>query len=233
MMFQNAALTVGLVSAALVGLVAAVDETTNPERIAQLVAANSHLDQQAILGDDLDWHFDFTRNKNYNFAPGGVANMNAATFPAAKIGGMTSEHPPAAHLLFCIHGNRAPADHHRLALSGNAQPGPLLDAPTALAPERGQLRRGRLGQHHHVHVPRERRPAGHAGLDPGPRHHLPAGFDAHDDEHWCVCDALFSFFPSLFPSPPFCSQSRRTSHECNPPSKAEQEIQSNYQNLLR
>jgi hypothetical protein len=103
MMFQNAALTVGLVSAALVGLVAAVDETTNPERIAQLVAANSHLDQQAILSDDLDWHFDFTRNKNYNFAPGGVANMNAATFPAAKMGGMTSEHPPAAHLLFCIH----------------------------------------------------------------------------------------------------------------------------------
>ena len=112
-MFQNAALTVGLAFAALVGFVAAVDETTNPGRIAQLIAANSHLDQQAILKDDSDWHFDFTENKNYNFAPGGVANMNAATFPAAKIGGMTSECSSAAHLLFCIYKNHASADHHR------------------------------------------------------------------------------------------------------------------------
>ena len=186
-MFQHAALTVGLVFAALIGFAAAVDETLNPQRIAQLIAANSHLDQQAILKDDSDWHFDFTENKNYNFAPGGVANMNAATFPAAKIGGMTSECSSAAHLLFCIQRNRTPADHHRLASSGHVELGPLLDATTPLPPERGQLRRGRLGQHHHVHVPGERRPAGHAGLDAGPRHHFPAGFDAHDDEYWCVC----------------------------------------------
>jgi hypothetical protein len=112
-MFQHAALTMGLIFATLFGFVAAVDETTNPGRIAQLIAANSHLDQQAILKDDSDWHFDFTENKNYNFAPGGVANMNAATFPAAKIGGMTSECSSAAHLLFCIHENHTPADHHR------------------------------------------------------------------------------------------------------------------------
>ena len=93
----------GLIFATLFGFVAAVDETTNPGRIAQLIAANSHLDQQAILKDDSDWHFDFTENKNYNFAPGGVANMNAATFPAAKIGGMTSESSSATHSLFCIH----------------------------------------------------------------------------------------------------------------------------------
>jgi hypothetical protein len=91
MMFQHAAPTVGIILAALAGLAAAVDETSNPQQIAQLIAANSHLDQQAILKEDVDWHFDFTTSKNYNFAPGGVANMNAATFPAAKIGGMTSE----------------------------------------------------------------------------------------------------------------------------------------------
>jgi hypothetical protein len=90
-MFQHAALTVVLILAALTGFVAAVDETLDPGRIAQLITANSHLDQQAILSDDKDYHYDFTKNKNYNFAPGGVANMNAATFPAAKIGGMTSE----------------------------------------------------------------------------------------------------------------------------------------------
>jgi hypothetical protein len=67
-----------------------------------LVTANSHLDQQAILKDDADYHFDFTKNKNYNFAPGGVANMNAATFPAAKIGGMTSEFFFSDTLPFCI-----------------------------------------------------------------------------------------------------------------------------------
>lgn len=89
MMFQRAALTVGVLFASLAGLVAAVDETLDPELIAKLITANSHLDQQALLEDDKDWHFDFTSSKNYNFAPGGVANMNAATFPAAKIGGMT------------------------------------------------------------------------------------------------------------------------------------------------
>jgi hypothetical protein len=206
-MFQHAALTMGLIFATLFGFVAAVDETTNPGRIAQLIAANSHLDQQAILKDDSDWHFDFTENKNYNFAPGGVANMNAATFPAAKIGGMTSECSSAAHLLFCIHENHTPADHHRPNFSGHVELGPLLDATTALPPERGQLRRRRLGQHHHVHVPGERRPAGHAGLDPGPRNHLPASFHAHDDEHRYV------FLPLVIPlSASFTPFPRLTSH---------------------
>jgi len=91
MMFQHAALTVGIVLVTLAGLAAAVDETSDAPKIARLITANSHLDEQAILSDDKDYHYDFTKNKNYNFAPGGVANMNADTFPAAKIGGMTSE----------------------------------------------------------------------------------------------------------------------------------------------
>ena len=96
MMFQHAALTVGLIFATLTGSVAAVDETLDAGLIARLITANSHLDQQAILEDDKDYHYDFTQNKNYNFAPGGVANMNAATLPAAKIGGMTSESSSAS-----------------------------------------------------------------------------------------------------------------------------------------
>jgi hypothetical protein len=74
--------------------VLAVDVTENPDLIARLITANSQLDRLALLPDDAkDWHFDFTSKKNYNFAPGGVVNMNAATFPAAKGNRMTSECP--------------------------------------------------------------------------------------------------------------------------------------------
>ena len=66
------------------------DVTSNPDLIAKLITANSQLDRLALLpDDDKDWHFDFTAQKNYNFAPGGVVNMNAATFPAAKGNRMT------------------------------------------------------------------------------------------------------------------------------------------------
>jgi hypothetical protein len=72
--------------------VSAVDITSNPDLIAKLITANSQLDRLALLPDDAkDWHFDFTSQKNYNFAPGGVVNMNAATFPAAKGNRMTCE----------------------------------------------------------------------------------------------------------------------------------------------
>ena len=91
-MFQHAALIAGLIFATLAGTVVAVDVTKDPELIAKLITANSHLDQQALLEGNEAWHFDFTTSKNYNFAPGGVANMNAATFPAAKTGGMTREY---------------------------------------------------------------------------------------------------------------------------------------------
>jgi hypothetical protein len=72
--------------------VSAVDVTSNPDLIARLITANSQLDRLALLPDDAkDWRFDFTSQKNYNFAPGGVVNMNAATFPAAKGNRMTCE----------------------------------------------------------------------------------------------------------------------------------------------
>lgn len=74
----------------LVKPILAVDITSNPDLIAKLITANSQLDRLALLPDDAkDWHFDFTIQKNYNFAPGGVVNMNAATFPAAKGNRMT------------------------------------------------------------------------------------------------------------------------------------------------
>jgi hypothetical protein len=84
-MFAHALLAVALALS-----VSAVDVTSNPDLISKLITANSQLDRLALLPDDAkDWHFDFTSQKNYNFAPGGVVNMNAATFPAAKGNRMT------------------------------------------------------------------------------------------------------------------------------------------------
>jgi hypothetical protein len=81
-----------LLAVALALSVSAVDVTLNPDLISKLITANSQLDRLALLPDDAkDWHFDFTSQKNYNFAPGGVVNMNAATFPAAEGNRMTCE----------------------------------------------------------------------------------------------------------------------------------------------
>ena len=86
-MFAYALLAITLALSA-----SAVDVTLNPDLIAKLITANSQLDRLALLPDDAkDWHFDFTAQKNYIFAPGGVVNMNAATFPAAKGNRMTCE----------------------------------------------------------------------------------------------------------------------------------------------
>ena len=72
--------------------VAAVDKTRDPAMIAHLATAATQLDRLNLLSSDKDWLFDFTiQQPNYNFAPGGVVNMNAATFPAAKGNGMTRE----------------------------------------------------------------------------------------------------------------------------------------------
>lgn len=86
------AILVMLSSLLLANLASAVDVTSNPDLIAKLITSNSQLDRLALLPDDAkDWHFDFTVQKNYNFAPGGVVNMNSATFPVAKGNGMTCE----------------------------------------------------------------------------------------------------------------------------------------------
>ena len=73
-------------------LVAAIDETKSPDLIARLTTAATHLDRQALLQSDKDWLFDFNEQQPfYNFAPGGVINMNAASFPAARGNGMTRQ----------------------------------------------------------------------------------------------------------------------------------------------
>lgn len=91
-MFRNLGLAASLTLAALTQSVHAVDKTRDPELIAKLITANSQLDRLDLLGSDEDWFFDFNiQQPFYNFAPGGVVNMNSATFPAAKGNGMTSK----------------------------------------------------------------------------------------------------------------------------------------------
>ena len=88
MYFQLA--TVGLLLLARES--AAVDVTRDPSLDASLVTAATQLDRLALLSSNNDWLFDFTiQEPYYNFAPGGVTNMNAATFPAATGNGMTSK----------------------------------------------------------------------------------------------------------------------------------------------
>jgi hypothetical protein len=72
--------------------------------------------------------------------------------------------------------------HH----SCNAQPRPLLDAATALARARHQLRRRGARQHDDVHVRGERGAAGDAGAHAGHGDDFPAGEHAYDDEHGYV-----------------------------------------------
>lgn len=91
-MFRRAALAAGVILAAWTQHATAVDVTKDPKLIEKLITANSQLDRLALLKTDEDWFFDFTLQQPfYNFAPGGVVNMNAATFPAAKGNGMTCE----------------------------------------------------------------------------------------------------------------------------------------------
>lgn len=81
-----------LIFGALVQHVAAIDKVRDPSLDAKLGSAATQLDRLTLLPSDKDWLFDFTSQQPYyNFAPGGVTNMNAATFPAAKGHGMTSE----------------------------------------------------------------------------------------------------------------------------------------------
>jgi hypothetical protein len=72
----------------------AVGTTSNPELIAKLGSSASQLDRPALLPNNADWLFDFSaQNSTYTFSPGGVTNMNAANFPAAKGHGLTRTCP--------------------------------------------------------------------------------------------------------------------------------------------
>lgn len=140
-MYGHAALAASVILAALTQHATAVDKTKDPDLIAKLITANSQLDRLALLPSDDDWHFDFTvQQPNYNFAPGGVVNMNSATFPAAKGNGMTCEsrRVPSgdARPFSSLHGWAADTNS-----SGDVEPRTLLDAASALPPAGHQLRR--------------------------------------------------------------------------------------------
>jgi len=119
-MYTHAALAAGLFLIGFTQHAVAVDKTRDPSLDANLVTAATQLDRLALLPSDDDWLFDFTiQQPFYNFAPGGVTNMNAATFPAAKGNGMTLAmlnlgpcamlpphyHPRASNYVVAVHGN--------------------------------------------------------------------------------------------------------------------------------
>ncbi|GAB7360929.1 hypothetical protein MBLNU230_g0913t1 [Neophaeotheca triangularis] len=116
-MFRNLALATGLL--ALTNSVVAVDQAVDAGLNTKLAGATSQLERMAMLDSDEDWIFDFTKQEYYSFAPGGVVNMNAATFPAAVSNGLTLAmlnlgpcamlpphyHPRASNYVVAVEGN--------------------------------------------------------------------------------------------------------------------------------
>lgn len=81
----------GLLLGLLWQQVSAVDKTRDAVKLAKLDLAATQLDRLALVPNDEDWVFDFTAQKPYySWAPGGVTNMNAATFAAGRKNGLTS-----------------------------------------------------------------------------------------------------------------------------------------------
>lgn len=78
-----------IVAAVLGGVALGIDNDVNPDLVSKLRMANTNLDRMKLLPNDDDWFFDFTKQDKYTFAPGGVINANAATFPATVGQGMT------------------------------------------------------------------------------------------------------------------------------------------------
>ncbi|KAF1356762.1 RmlC-like cupin domain-containing protein [Delphinella strobiligena] len=102
-------------------LVLGVDQTRDPGLVAKLKTAATANDKRTLLPNDSDWLYDFTKQDYYTFAPGGVINANAATFPATVGNGMTMAllnlgpcsmlpphyHPRASNYVVAIHGTTA------------------------------------------------------------------------------------------------------------------------------
>ena len=89
-MLHERSLLTGALVTLLVTQVAAVDQTVNPHLDDETKLAPTNYDKiTKLFPNDTDWIYDFTTNKFYNFAPGGVSNANAATFPAMTRLGMT------------------------------------------------------------------------------------------------------------------------------------------------
>jgi len=88
-MFSRSVFAATVLLAAFSQKAVAVDTTIDPALDEKLTMSPTQLDRQKLLPDNSDWQFDFTKSDFYTFAPGGVVNMNAATFPAAKGNGLT------------------------------------------------------------------------------------------------------------------------------------------------
>jgi hypothetical protein len=93
--------------------------TLHPELNAALRTAATAFDRAALLPNDADWTYDFTKHPNYDSPTGAVINADAATFPAVT--GLGSSvallklapcgmlpphlHPRATNIVTAITGN--------------------------------------------------------------------------------------------------------------------------------
>jgi hypothetical protein len=76
-------LSVGL----LATVVMAVDQPVNAKLNADITVAATELQKLALVKDQFE--YDFSKNPYFTYSPGGVANANKATFPAATGLGLT------------------------------------------------------------------------------------------------------------------------------------------------
>ncbi|OAP58912.1 hypothetical protein AYL99_06209 [Fonsecaea erecta] len=137
-----------LACAAVASVALAVDTDVNPSLVAQLRVANTNLDRMNLLPNDSDWLFDFTKQAQYTFSPGGVINANAATFPATVGHGMTMAmlnlgpcsmlpphiHPRAANFVVAISGTTQTymvAENGARTVTETLQPGQMTIFPQA------------------------------------------------------------------------------------------------------
>src|SRR6266496_1780698 len=75
MMLNARSFLTGSLVALLVTQVATVDQTVNPHLDDETKLAPTNYDKiTKFFPNDTDWIYDFTTNKFYNFAPGGVSN---------------------------------------------------------------------------------------------------------------------------------------------------------------
>ncbi|UJO22033.1 Spherulin-1A [Fulvia fulva] len=119
-MFRKSPLAIGAILALLSRRAVTIDFTRFPGLMAKLDTAATQLDRLGLLPNDDDWVFDFSQQQPFfTTRPGGVANMNAATFPPARKNGLTLAivqlgpcamlpphyHPRAANWVVAITGN--------------------------------------------------------------------------------------------------------------------------------
>jgi hypothetical protein len=93
--------------------------TVNPALNAQLKTSATNFDREALLQQNSDWTYDFSRHPNYNSQTGAVIVADAASFTALTGQGMTISllklagcgmlpphlHPRATNFVIAITGN--------------------------------------------------------------------------------------------------------------------------------